>query len=354
MAVSYAQDFTIGIFTSPNLWNWTHVSNFSSHGLYGNQWECPNLLQMPMVDSSTPLYLLFVSINPGAPQGGSISQYFPGTFNGTHFAPVDDVARTADFGKDNYASQFFYGISPNKPQISIAWASNWQYTNYVPTGPLEGWQSSMSLPRQNYLMNISRLGYDLISAPYNLNAVMSARPVAENPSLGNGTFSAIFGSVEGSSPVMLQINVTNLSTAFFSGVASLNFTFSSSQSGESLSGGQFFAADMPFFLDRSAIHGFQNPFYTGKFSTASITGDSWNLQAILDRSVFELFLLGGQQSATLSLFPEKPLDTIRVAATGMNPGASVSVAVWSLESTWKAKENAQGVVLDNVTATVHM
>ena len=121
MVLSYAQDFTLGFFTSPNLIDWTHGSNFTHYGLLGNQWECPNMVEIPMEGSDSTMYLLFLSIQPGAPVGGSISQYFVGNFNGTHYTPVDDAARIADFGKDNYAGQFFFGIPGDQPQISIDW-----------------------------------------------------------------------------------------------------------------------------------------------------------------------------------------------------------------------------------------
>lgn len=70
MVVAYAAEFTIGIFTSPNLKNWTHASNFSHHGLLGRQYECPNLIQIPLEGSDSPAWLLWISINPGAPLGG--------------------------------------------------------------------------------------------------------------------------------------------------------------------------------------------------------------------------------------------------------------------------------------------
>ncbi len=47
---------------------------------------------------------------PRAPLGGSIMQYFPGSFNGTHFVAADDAERIADFGKDDYTGQYFYGM----------------------------------------------------------------------------------------------------------------------------------------------------------------------------------------------------------------------------------------------------
>lgn len=75
------------------------------------------------------MWLMYIVINPGAPYGGSIGQYFPGHFNGTHFEAVDAATRIADFGKDNYAGQWFYSTSDDELPVSIAWASNWQYTN---------------------------------------------------------------------------------------------------------------------------------------------------------------------------------------------------------------------------------
>lgn len=99
MVLAYAQEFAIGFFTSPNLKEWTATSNFSYHGLLGLQYECPNLVEMPVKGTDETMWVLQISINPGAPLGGSIAEYFPGSFNGTHFEAVDGVARIADFGK---------------------------------------------------------------------------------------------------------------------------------------------------------------------------------------------------------------------------------------------------------------
>ncbi len=67
----------------------------------------------------------------------------PGYFNGTYFEAVDGAIRMADFGKDSYAGQFFYNIPESEEQIFIAWSSNWEYAQQVPTGEFEGWRSVM-------------------------------------------------------------------------------------------------------------------------------------------------------------------------------------------------------------------
>lgn len=99
MVVAYAQEFAIGFFTSPNLIDWTATSNFSHHGLLGKQYECPNLVEVPINGTDETMFVLAISINPGAPLGGSITEYFIGDFNGTSFLPADGVTRISDFGK---------------------------------------------------------------------------------------------------------------------------------------------------------------------------------------------------------------------------------------------------------------
>jgi len=348
MAVAYAQEFVIGIFTSPNLKNWTHASNFSHHGLLGLQYECPNLVPMPMVNATEQnMYLLLISINPGAPLGGSITQYFPGYFNGTTFTAVDAVARIADFGKDNYAGQFFYGIPGDQPQISIAWASNWQYSQVVPTGPLENWRSSMTLPRLNMLANITRIGYDLISMPYDLTPLYDMQ-IAQNNSLGNGSVLADYSMVE-SGAIYFAINISSIPTANVTGTA--NFTFLSSVTGESVRGGFYLGGDTPFFIDRGRIRGFDNPFFTDKVSTNNIINaqGTWMLEGVIDRSILEVFLDGGQRPATMTFFPEGQLDIMQISTAGLNPGVKVSVAAWGLKSAWMAEENMNGTVVGNNT-----
>ncbi len=346
MSIAYAQEFVIGIYTSPDLKNWTHASNFSNYGLLGLQYECPNLVPMPMNGSNESMYLLLLSINPGAPLGGSITQYFPGTFNGTVFTAVDSAARIADFGKDNYAGQFFYGIPDDEPQISIAWASNWQYAQVVPTGSSEGWRSAMSLPRVNTLANITRVGYDLISEPYDLTPLYDSE-LARNDSLGNGTVLIDYSTLD-SGALHFEANISNIPTANATGT--LNFTFTSSVTGESLRGGFFIGVEVPFWLDRGYIRGFDNPFFTDKFSTTHLISDGqFRMSGVIDRSILEVFLDGGERSATSTFFPEGSLDQLSISTSDLSSNVTVSVIVWGLESAWASEENVNGTVIGNNT-----
>ncbi|KAL8806694.1 MAG: hypothetical protein Q9182_001222, partial [Xanthomendoza sp. 2 TL-2023] len=345
MVVAYAQEFVIGFYTSPDLKTWTHASNFSRHGLLGLQYECPNLVQIPMLSNisienplaqsniaSSDLFILQLSINPGAPLGGSIAQYFPGTFNGTHFTPIDQAARIADFGKDNYAGQFFYGIPATSPQVSIAWASNWQYSQVVPTGSLEGWRSAMSLPRYNVLANTTRGDYSLVSLPYDLSPLYSSTSsLANSTSLANTSLLYDYSSTVPSGAITFNMTITSIPLANVTGTA--NFTFMSSVTGESIRGGFYLGGDTPFFLDRGGIRGFDNPFFTDKFSTNNLINvdtQTFRLQVVIDRSILEVFLDNGLRSATTTFFPDGMLDTVMISTRDLNPGVQVSAAVYGL------------------------
>ncbi|KAL2074502.1 hypothetical protein VTL71DRAFT_8280 [Oculimacula yallundae] len=347
MVISYSQEFVIGIFTSPNLKEWTHASNFTNAGLLGLQYECPALVSMP-VRGGDPIWLMAISLNPGAPLGGSITEYFPGSFNGTHFTAVDAAARIADFGKDNYAGQFFYGTPESQDPVFIAWASNWQYTQQVPTGPAEGWRSVMSLPRSSHLIrNATRTGWALVSKPYDLTPILSDSLIS-SPSLGNGSLIADYSSVS-SGALYFRVNITGLPRSPPGGT--LNFTLSSSATRESVSGGFYMSGDNPFWVSRANVLGFgqTNPFFTDKFSVGNpLNADgTFTLEGVVDRSILEVFLDEGRSSGTFTFFPEGVLDTIEIRTEGVSQNATVSVGVWGLKSTWAAQAGEDGLVHGN-------
>lgn len=351
MAVAAANDFTIEIYTSPNLTSWTFASNFTHHGLLGLAYECPNLVQVPFQDDpSKSAWLMYISINPGAPLGGSVGQYFPGDFNGTHFVAYDSAARIADFAKDNYASQWF-ADTENGESISIAWASNWQYTQQVPTSA-QAFRSAMSLPRRNYLTNITRLGWDLVSLPYDLSPVVG--PSLLSSSEANSTADVDFTNVT-SNAVWFSLNVTLPDAAIqnaslISADASINITFlpSTKCSSSSGSGSDSPAATLTYFyagltngalaLTRPAASsswGAENPFFTDKFSY-TLVDPLTSLVGVFDRSMLEVFVNEGAHSATMLVFPDSPVGSMKVATGGLPEGTQVNLQVNGLESTWQS------------------
>ena len=134
------------IYSSKNLKDWKYESSFG-HG-YGNHdgvWECPDLMRLPVDGTKEQKWVLICNINPGGPFGGSVTQYFVGNFDGHRFVCDSEpqVTKWMDYGKDHYAAVSFSN-APGGRQVALAWMSNWQYANQVPTLQF---RSANSIPR---------------------------------------------------------------------------------------------------------------------------------------------------------------------------------------------------------------
>lgn len=132
-------------YSSPDLKDWTYLSDFGQEvGAHGGVWECPDLFQLQIEGSEEKHWVLLISINPGAPNGGSGTQYFIGDFDGQKFTTDQTQPKWLDLGRDNYAG-VTYNQTPDGKRIFIGWMSNWDYARSTPT---EVWRSAMTLPRE--------------------------------------------------------------------------------------------------------------------------------------------------------------------------------------------------------------
>ena len=136
----------MNIYSSKDLKNWTFESAFGQgYGNHDGVWECPDLMKLPVNGTGEEKWLLICNINPGGPFGGSATQYFVGSFDGHKFTceSKPDVTKWMDYGKDHYATVTFDN-APDNRRVAIAWMSNWQYANQVPTMQ---YRSANSVPR---------------------------------------------------------------------------------------------------------------------------------------------------------------------------------------------------------------
>ena len=123
------------IYSSPNLRDWKEESRFGQgYGNHDGVWECPDLFKLKSEGAKSEQWVLVCNINPGGPFGGSATQYFVGDFDGHKFTchSAPQVTKWMDYGKDHYATVSFWG-APEGRRTVIAWMSNWQYANEVPT-----------------------------------------------------------------------------------------------------------------------------------------------------------------------------------------------------------------------------
>jgi sucrose-6-phosphate hydrolase SacC (GH32 family) len=92
--ISLAQLHKLLIYTSPNLKEWTYVSEFGPMNAVGGVWECPAIFPLALDgDESKTKWVAQIGLNPGGPPGvvGSGTQYMVGNFNGTTFVADPDT-----------------------------------------------------------------------------------------------------------------------------------------------------------------------------------------------------------------------------------------------------------------------
>jgi len=203
MVVSLADQHKLRIYRSKNLRQWELGSEFGPAGAISGVWECPDLIELPILDGAgkrvydtvskrfSSRWLLSVNINPGGPAKGSADQYFIGQFDGFRFTEDHPGSgpHWADWGKDFYASTSFSNIpagpDANPDRIWIAWMSDWQYASKLPSLPGRG---DMTMARRIFLRQPSNP-----SAPNPLlePLVLVQKPILPIPA--DKRYTAMFG-----------------------------------------------------------------------------------------------------------------------------------------------------------------
>ena len=145
----------IMFYASKDLKNWELLSTFGEGiGNHEGVWECPDFFPLPVKGTEETKWVLFVSINPGGPNGGSATQYFVGDFDGKTFTIDKNFQKEQakehnfwiDHGRDNYAGVTWSNVrTAEGGKLYIGWMSNWLYANEVPT---EKWRSTSTIARE--------------------------------------------------------------------------------------------------------------------------------------------------------------------------------------------------------------
>jgi len=328
MVLAMSQEFEIQIYSSSDLKNWEFKSNFSKMGYLGFQYECPGLFKLPIenpIDETiTQKWVMVVSINPGSPLGGSINQYFIGDFDGETFHADDEASRFMDLGKDFYAFQSFDNVEPEDGVLGLAWASNWQYGNSVPTDP---WRSSMTLVRnytlryvnvnpESYMLNLIQRPV-LDTAETRANNSLNSLEILNEYDTSNVTFTR-------SSNVKTDFNTESNSSGVFDfdltfKITDFNLNFQSkyttfgiriySQDKEERFEMVFDVLSDTWFIDRGTKNSFQtnspifserSSIYVGQMQSTST--DTFHVYGIVDRDIMELYFNEGAMAMTNTFF----------------------------------------------------
>ncbi len=154
MVVALAKDHVVQFYRSDDLLNWQLAGTFGPAGSTAGQWECPDLILVPIEgDEGRSAWVLKVDVDDRFIAGGSGAQYFVGAFDGYVFTVDPSCGNPdgdpVDHGPDFYAAITWAEIPASQPgPIWIGWQSNHQSGRFYPTDP---WQGAMTLPRRLFL-----------------------------------------------------------------------------------------------------------------------------------------------------------------------------------------------------------
>ncbi|MBR1447522.1 MAG: DUF4980 domain-containing protein [Prevotella sp.] len=266
------------IYSSKDLKEWQYESSFGQElGCHDGVWECPDLMRMPVRGTDKQKWMLICNINPGGPFGGSATQYFIGQFDGHKFTCEHSDTRWMDYGKDHYATVTFDN-APEGRKIALAWMSNWQYANQVPT---KQFRSANSVPR------------DLDLFEYNGQTYCGVTPSKELLALRGKTISKPTEACE----VVVDLK------------GSMELVLSNDLGEQVVM--RYDADQRTFSMDRTRTYASFSEAFPCK-TVAPVYGNMTQLRIFVDHCSIEAFDAEGRMAMTNLVFPSKPYNNIKV------------------------------------------
>lgn len=326
MVIVFANEKKVGFFSSPNLRQWKHLSDFGPQGATAGVWECPDLYRLPVQAHPGEMrWVLKVGLNPARVPGGSGEQYFVGKFDGTRFHndnPPGDI-HWLDYGRDCYCALTFNNEAKPDELRMIGWMNNWNYAAVVPTSP---WRGAMTLPRVLSLAEF-RGSLRLVQKP-----IEQLRSLREEEFQYDGASAA---DLNRKLAVWPNRNQTfELEATIRPGSAEqIVWSLLQGQNEETLVG--FDMAKQQLFVDRSRCAGahFSKAFPARTVAPLDLAGAPLQLHIFVDRSSVEVFAQDGRVVMTNLVFPKASSTGLSLRLSG---GAlqSADVHVWKLRSIW--------------------
>jgi fructan beta-fructosidase len=305
--MSLATSQTITFYGSENLKEWNKLSEFGEGiGSHAGVWECPDLF--PLKYNGQTKWVLFVSINPGGPNGGSATQYFIGNFDGKTFKADNlDYPLWLDYGRDNYAGVTWNNVpAKDGRHLFIGWMNNWDYANSVPA---LNFSSANTLVRELKLVHNGK------------NLVVANPPISEMTDLRRN------GEKIGSKHVnktytvekLLKDNQGTYEVEFSvkpKGVNSFEFKLVNIK-GENIR----YIFDLKksiLSVDRaqSGLIDFTNNFAPGLINAPLVAKESYKIRLFVDRASTELFVNDGELAQTNLIFPTEPYNSLVFTTDG--------------------------------------
>ncbi|MBQ6765434.1 MAG: DUF4980 domain-containing protein [Paludibacteraceae bacterium] len=295
----------IKFYSSANLKDWSFDSSFGTGvGCHNGVWECPDLFLLPVKGTKQYKWVLVVNINPGGPFGGSATQYFIGDYDGVKFTSDQKEAKWMDYGKDHYATVSFYN-APEKRCVVMAWMSNWQYAEILPT---KQFRSQNSVARDLGLFKDA-----------NGEIWLSVLPSKENNALyGAQVLNTVLSSAKGGSETAITAgpSVFNISLDMKKG-SDVSLTFANADGETAVIKYNSATSEVSFAREQykaKVSNEFPAETKAVLVKTKGSNPNKLNLTLFVDNCSMELFDSEGRMAMTNLVFPKGGFSSVKVAS----------------------------------------
>lgn len=317
MALMLPVEHMVQFYSSPNLKDWKHLSNFGPVGDTSGVWECPDLTPVPVEGMpGKKKWLLQTSQNASM-------QYFVGEFDGVSFKNENSTTEIfrPDYGPDYYAAIAYNQLPATVLPTAIGWVNNWNYANDIPTTP---WKSAMSIPRT---LSVKRM---------NNEWVLIQKPVVAIAGLRKNKITIDNAVVADKKILPIKSKQFEMECTIESGASSVSGIRLASGTNNYFELG-YDATKQVFYIDRSNSGniGFNENFkkFLHSEKAISLKNKKIRVHIYFDNSIVEIFVNDGEAVFTAQIFPEENNTAIELFSTGGKSQFS-GINFWEMKSAW--------------------
>jgi len=318
MAVMLSVEHKVQFYSSFNLIDWKHLSDFGPVGDTSGVWECPDLTEVPIEgEKRKTKWLLQMSENASM-------QYFIGDFDGIKFINENTGKRIMrpDYGPDYYAAIAYSNLPTSQPPTAIGWLNNWYYSQDIPTMP---WRGMMSIPRNLKVKKIDDEWLLLQEPDESVNSIRTPRILVINNKTIEKTKKLSTNSQQFELDVTLVPDENVTCGIRLASGKDHEFLISYNSATETLSMDRSKTGNISFspeFEKRSRCE-----------TKLSLENGAIQFHVFFDNSVVELFANNGQAVMTMQFFPEENDNNIELFSINGNTGIK-TLSLWKIKSCW--------------------
>jgi fructan beta-fructosidase len=342
MAVALPSEHKVRFYGSANLKEWGLLSEFGPQGYIGANWECPSLIELPVVGASggaavagRTKWCLMNSAAGG--KRGVYMQYFIGNFDGKTFTNDNPAAEelTVDYGDCLYAAIPWNNL-PDNGKVLIGWM--------IPGGQETfPWKGQMSIPRDLSLKKTAA-GLRLVQQPTDIikkelpgDRMSEQMNVVVDGEVAIGKEHGLEGNAYWIDAELELGAGAAAGASAAAGAMTAGFKIAQAKDASGATTAEtvigYDLAKHQLYVDRSRSgQGKMKPGKVRQVIELPNAGDKIRLQVLFDKSSLEIFVNEGEKVLTTYIYPDENATGCSAFATG---GSAVikTLRMWDL-SKW--------------------